>query len=854
MIHWKREAGSLQKLLLVLGIAAMTACSSQHKEEGGNADNTATNQDGGAQAPDYAKPEGTEAPNRDELMAGYLKAADAQIAENRLADARATLLTALSLDATNATAQAKLKEVNDKLGQPSSNQDIVDQTVVYKQSQREKKVAEVRDHLVQAQNYFNEGKYKEAKLELDLAQLTIKYDPVQTDYGALPSEVAGFMAQVQNALDTQAAIQEQKDYTAAKNAIQDEEDKERRQRAETIRALMTEGVNAYNRQDFDASERLGEQVLALAPSFGKAQELVESSRAARNASWRKALYEARREQFQRWMEQVREAQIPWHDLIRFPDRRQWDELKKKRRPVDNVASAAQDSDTVATIKNQLENIRVTWSFKDQALRDVVQYIRDTQGLNIIFSKGAGADKGDTQITYEVRDLKFATALKLLLEPQELVYTFRYDLLYIAKKDEALGNLFPKVYEVRDLTIPLANFSPPKLHLRPGPAGDASQQAVFGAETDPTNNLPADQLLDLVKENVARGSWEGERSLQLSANQLVAVTTPEVHQEIDNFLENLRRFSKIIVHVETRFISIREGFLSEFGIDFRGTGGANPGQIANLDDVTNGADDNASAGLDNGQSGVPLSAAQSPSSGFYFNDRGEQEYRGRSENVFTRALGGFLSPTGGITAGITFLDDVEVSMIVRAVEKSTHASTLTAPRLTIYNNQRSNITIVNQVTYVKDYDVEVAQTAYIADPLVDIVQDGLVLDVKPTVHHDRKFVTLEVRPTIATLNRPIQTFVTPLAGLTTNVIIELPEIRYSSAQTTVVVPDDGYLVIGGLKDVSTIDRRSETPILSQIPILSFFFSKKGRSDEIADLMIILHVKIIDMAEEEANLTK
>jgi len=42
--------------------------------------------------------------------------------------------------------------------------------------------------------------------------------------------------------------------------------------------------------------------------------------------------------------------------------------------------------------------------------------------------------------------------------------------------------------------------------------------------------------------------------------------------------------------------------------------------------------------------------------------------------------------------------------------------------------RNNITITTQVAYVKDYDVEVAQGAVIADPVVDVAQDGMVLDV------------------------------------------------------------------------------------------------------------------------------
>ncbi|MFT7619987.1 MAG: hypothetical protein ACI97A_003644 [Planctomycetota bacterium] len=42
--------------------------------------------------------------------------------------------------------------------------------------------------------------------------------------------------------------------------------------------------------------------------------------------------------------------------------------------------------------------------------------------------------------------------------------------------------------------------------------------------------------------------------------------------------------------------------------------------------------------------------------------------------------------------------------------------------------RSNFSQLTQIAYVKDYDVEVAQSAFIADPVVDVVIDGLVLDV------------------------------------------------------------------------------------------------------------------------------
>jgi tetratricopeptide (TPR) repeat protein len=43
--------------------------------------------------------------------------------------------------------------------------------------------------------------------------------------------------------------------------------------------------------------------------------------------------------------------------------------------------------------------------------------------------------------------------------------------------------------------------------------------------------------------------------------------------------------------------------------------------------------------------------------------------------------------------------------------------------------RSYMMSANQLTFIQDFDVEVAQTAFIADPIIGIIQDGVVLDAK-----------------------------------------------------------------------------------------------------------------------------
>ncbi len=46
-----------------------------------------------------------------------------------------------------------------------------------------------------------------------------------------------------------------------------------------------------------------------------------------------------------------------------------------------------------------------------------------------------------------------------------------------------------------------------------------------------------------------------------------------------------------------------------------------------------------------------------------------------------------------------------------------------------SGQSVYITTVNQISYIQDFDVEVAQTSFIADPVIGVIQDGLTLNVR-----------------------------------------------------------------------------------------------------------------------------
>jgi len=169
------------------------------------------------------------------------------------------------------------------------------------------------------------------------------------------------------------------------------------------------------------------------------------------------------------------------------------------------------------------------------------------------------------------------------------------------------------------------------------------------------------------------------------------------------------------------------------------------------------------------------------------------------------------------------------------------------RITVMNDEGAHVAVLNQTSYVRDFDVEVAQAAFIADPKVDVIQDGVVLDVKPVISHDRKHILLQMQPTVAELLRPIPTFSTSLAGTTLPVTLQLPTMNVRTFATTATVPDGGSVLIGGLRAITSKERRAEIPLLAQIPIIAVFFKQESVLDENSALMVLVRATITDVRE-------
>jgi len=215
--------------------------------------------------------------------------------------------------------------------------------------------------------------------------------------------------------------------------------------------------------------------------------------------------------------------------------------------------------------------------------------------------------------------------------------------------------------------------------------------------------------------------------------------------------------------------------------------------------------------------------------------------------------------GGLTLQTTFLEPFQINVILRAVQEKLNVRQLTAPVVTAHNGQRVFVSVITQRAYIADYNLVSGGTGFaiieVADPEVQTFQEGVILDVDPVISHDKKYVTLDVRPTLATLIGGVISTILISLGSFTNVAnqvpIGIPEISLQQSFTSVTVPNGGTVLLGGFKSLNDTKLMSYLPILGKIPILGNLFRRKAQVVENRSLVILLSVKIVDLRGAEAK---
>lgn len=768
---------------------------------------------------------------------------------------------ALEQDSSYKPAMDLLNKARTALGERTG--DIADLSRELSESRRVK----MEMNAEKARGYYEAGNANMAKSNFEGAVQSfddcltvIQSDPFGVSWGDLKGKAETGLRDARAGRERSADEARRKAAAEAYSKVKNEELQRQIAEQRKYDSLMNDAYSAYDREDYGMAEDLAGQANGMRPTDSRSSNLKASAARSRHGQSTEETRLREKEQFRRWKLEMMESTIPYSKVLEGPSAESWEKITRLRKDLGQVTGTAEEVPETAALKNRLAGENTSFAFDGQTLSEAVTYLNARHGINIVIDDQVKADADAQPLPpFKLTNISLKDAIELLLKnTTNLTYRVRGNVVFITKPELAREPPVIRIHPIGDLTMKMNNFIAPELILKPaGAEADENHPKNGKTEEGPPTYGSGDDLVALIKDNVGDSPevWNGE-GVGIEAHgdaNLLVVAEPALQDGVARFLSDLRKFSGLVVNIEARFLSVSDNFLRDVGVDVRGLGG-NKGKNATIDDVTNGLEDGSSAGLDNGGVGIPANASGKPSAGAFYNlsaTGAEGDIRGRTEHIFDTSLAKTLTNTGGAVLQWTLLGDTQLSAIWRAVEKKTEGRVLQSPNLTVYNTQRANITLINQLAFVQDFDVEVAQTAFIADPQIGILQDGLDLDVKPIVSNDRRYVTLQLQPTVATLKRPIQTFSTSLGAFTTPITLELPEISIQKAQTTVRVPNGGTLLIGGLKNISSNDMKSETPILSKIPIISFFFSRRASSQEFSNLLIVIRARITDLADEETR---
>jgi type II secretory pathway component GspD/PulD (secretin) len=536
-------------------------------------------------------------------------------------------------------------------------------------------------------------------------------------------------------------------------------------------------------------------------------------------------------------EYLKEISVPYQDTIRFPPKEQWEEISSRILPDLNkiVEENKRKTEQLRIITTPLEeplpekienalNTIISFEFLHTPLQDIVTFLREKTNINMIIDPEAGT----IPITLKLKNVPLRIGLRYIL-PRGYEYVVEGDILHIYKQKMEL-----RVYDVRDILINLDDKAPLEFDITASISQLSVQRTEIVKMREPSERVF--DLIELIATTIEPLSWsyrtgvigisgvtqrrinvpgQGEGSINTRIGQpgdLIIVNTKHVHGQIEDLLASLRSSQNLQVSIEARFISVTDEFLEDIGSDFSK----------------------------------------------FFSDRATIETG--AQNVIgdlgTQAV-------QGLSLNYSILTDSMLKGFIRAVQESKGSEILTSPRITLSNTQRGNIAVVRTTNYIQSTSVAEG----VVTPIIGTIPEGTTFDVRPIVSADRKYVYLEVTPSVFQIESidsftftgvdPDTTFVTGGTGVVSippTTTVQLPTINVSLVSVTVCIPDKGTLMIGGLGSINKDRLTTGIPVLSKIPVIKKLFSRDRKENRRSNLIILLKPTIIIKEEHEVSLAQ
>jgi general secretion pathway protein D len=684
---------------------------------------------------------------------------------------------------------------------------------------------------------------------------------------------------------------------------------------------------------FAEAEVIARQARDIAPQEAVVVSMIEKARFIRNYEEDESIRRAKEDGFVRTMQGIDKSSIMDvnDDNPLLFNRLRWEDLAKSK--YRRMQERTHLSPVEVEIQKSLSK-HVEVKFVNRPLSEVMDTLARMTGINVhLDPQGLGAEgvTVDTPVTLSLQQpISLRSALNLLLSPLQLSYVIQNEVLQITSEQTRDQKVHHKVYYAADLVIPIPNFVPSYNMGLPGAlreslnalgygmsprAGATAPLTVFNNEGQQQGPSTATQvlaqfnqfgqsgptpgagrqpgqaggpgglgggsaadfgpLIDLITTTISPQSWDdvgGPGSIEgFDTNlSLVVSQTQEVHEQIADLLEQLRRLQDLQVTIEVRFITLSDNFFERIGVDFD----------FNIDDNTH---------LTNFQDQLPAGNPPSTPINSPFDDDNKSIAIGWTGAAPTADLdlkfsqGSFTStPQFGnfdvntaANFGFAILSDIEVFFLIQAAQGDNRTNILQAPKVTLFNGQTAFVSDTTQRPFVTSVIPVVGDFAAAQQPVIVVLNEGTSLSVSAVVSADRRFVRLTLVPffsqigdvdeftfngsvttdsgtTVQDPTNPDQTVTNGATRTVQGTTVQLPTFAFTSVTTTVSVPDGGTVLLGGVKRLREGRTERGVPILSKVPWISRLFRNVGIGREAQSLMMMVTPRIIIQEEEEEKL--
>jgi hypothetical protein len=473
--------------------------------------------------------------------------------------------------------------------------------------------------------------------------------------------------------------------------------------------------------------------------------------------------------------------------------------------------------------------RTTVSFDATPVADALDLVARLAGINIVTAPEILA-AADRTITLRANGMRLDSVLSWICDQAGTRWSLANGGIFVGEQADSQRQT--AIHDIGELLVGTGDFPGPQIAMNGG------DDRGFSTTTEEGTPPPtADDVADLIKRSVSPRTWDDSGNGIIVRSNALFVTAPDhVQRLVREFLRAQSAQHSLSIRLENRWLELTDSYIEEIGVQWTsGTGtliDPNNPSSSGLVRKTNGWSIDGSTGNILPSTAMAISPAL---------------------------------PGTGLTLQSAIIGSTGLSAVLQTVEQNSQNHILQSPEILYLNDQQTHTFFSRQIAYITDY--EASEGKY--DPVIEIVNIGTSIDVRPLASADRKYVTLELRSASATATlftdyitaaNPDSTgvdlngdgIIDIAFGIPLVYPIELPNLAVREIGTTVMLPDRGSMLVGGFG--RSLDEFSATrvPLLGSIPFLGRLFGARGRYAERSNLYLLTTATIINYPELEARL--